>query len=89
MSRLENLKQLRDFVGAVHYYHDMGLHRSHIMTPLTDQTGNTTSTYSQEMETSFKQMNIIVMARDALSIYPHNNLPFDIYTDASYYHPGA
>ena len=35
----KNLKQLRGFVGAIHYYRDMWPHRSHIMAPLTSQCG--------------------------------------------------
>ena len=50
MSRPENLKQLRGFIGAVNYYRDMWPHRSHVMAPLTDQTGKKTFVWSREME---------------------------------------
>jgi hypothetical protein len=88
MSRPINLKQLRGFVGAVHYYRNMWPNRSHIMAPLTDQTGKKTFTWSPEMEKAFEQMEILLVT-DALSAYPDQNLPVDIYTDASDYQLGA
>ena len=62
-------------------------HRSHVMAPLTDQTGKKTFVWSPEMETAFKQMKIL-QATDALSAYLDHNLPFELYTDASYYQLG-
>ena len=84
MSHLENLKQLRGFIGAVNYYRNMWSHRSHVMVPLTDQKGKKTFVWSPEMETAFKQIKIL-LATDALSAYLDHNLPFEIYTDASDY----
>ena len=88
MSHPENLKQLRGFVGAVKYYCNVWPHRSHVMAPLTDQTGKKTVIWSLEMETAFKQMKSL-LAMDALSAYSDHNLPFDIYTDALDYQLGS
>ena len=54
MSRPENVKQLHGFVGAVHSYRNMRPHRSHVMTPLTDQTGKKAFVWSPETEIAFR-----------------------------------
>jgi cleavage and polyadenylation specificity factor subunit 1 len=37
----KSLKELRGFIGMVNYYHDMWLHRAHVLAPLTAKTGAT------------------------------------------------
>ena len=39
MQRPKNVKQLRSFVGAVNYYHDLYPRRAHVMHPLTSLAG--------------------------------------------------
>ena len=88
MKRPENLKQLQGFIGTVNYYPDMWPHRSHVLAPLTDQTGKKSFKWSDEMDKAFRQMKIL-LATDALSAYPNHNFSLEINTDASDYQLGA
>ncbi len=92
----KNLKQLRGFVGAINYYRDMWPHRSHIMAPLTSQTGAQKKgskpvdkfIWTDEMQEAFDKTKALI-ATDTMSAYPDHNEKFDIYTDASDYQLGA
>jgi hypothetical protein len=84
-----SLKLLRGFIGMVNYYRDMWPHRSHILAPLTKQTGALKKgskappfNWTPEMQKAFKQMKTL-MAAEVLCSYPNHNKPNDIYTDAS------
>jgi hypothetical protein len=89
MDTPSNLKQLQGFIGMVDYYRDMWPHRAHILAPLTKKTGAPKKgakqpkfVWTEDMHTAFKKMRAM-MAADVLCAYLNNNLPFDIYTDAS------
>jgi hypothetical protein len=90
----KNLKELRGFVGAINYYRDMWPHRSHIMAPLTSQTGALkkgeikTFKWTDEMQDAFEKTKALI-AIDTMAAYPDHNKSFHIYTDASDYQLGA
>jgi hypothetical protein len=91
MDRPRTPKELRRVIGCVNYYSNMWPSRAHVLKPLTDQAGfkkgeklNWTST----MQTAFDKM-CLLLAADALAVYPDYYKRFDIYTDSSDYQLGA
>jgi hypothetical protein len=95
MEAPKTLKELRGFVGMVNYYRNMWLHRAHILTPLTSQTGAPKKCQTQlkyvlkeEMQAAFDQMKALT-AMDILCTYPNHNKLFHIYINASDYQLGS
>jgi hypothetical protein len=72
MERPQNNKQLRSFIGAVNYYHDLWPRQSHILKPLTDLTGKGAWEWRPEHEQAFKKMKALT-ASDVLMLYPNHN----------------
>ncbi len=70
-------------------------HRSHILAPLTAQTGAPKKgekpplfEWTPDFQQAFDQMKSL-LAADVLCAYPGHNKPFHIFTDASDYQLGA
>ena len=79
---------MRSFLVAVNYYRDMWPKLEHILSPLSDESGEKAFHWNDEMDKAFKQMKAILSA-DVLMAYPNHNKPFRIYTDTSDYQMGA
>ena len=88
MQLLQNVSQLRSFLGTVTFYRNMWLHRSHLFAPLTELTGKGTFMWTPQCEKAFQEMKTS-MAFNVLMAYPDINIPFNIYTNASDYQMGA
>jgi transposase InsO family protein len=83
LARPKTPKELRSFIGAVTFYRDMFPHRSHILAPLTAQSGRKkTIEWTEECQRAFDQIKAM-LAKDAFTRYPDHNKPFHIYCDAS------
>ena len=72
MDRPRNLKQMQSFLGTVNYYRDMWPKQAHILSPLSDKSGNKTFQWTDEMDKKFIHMKAISSA-DALMAYPNHN----------------
>jgi hypothetical protein len=81
-------KELRSFIGSVNFYRDMFRKRSHILAPLTDQSGKRNIKWTSECQEAFDQIKAI-LTKEAFLKYPDHNRPFHIYTDASDYQMGS
>jgi hypothetical protein len=91
MNHPHNATELRMFIGCVNYYRDMWPSRTHILKPLTDQSGlkkRVPIKWTDEMQQAFDKMRLL-MAANALAAYPDHNKRFDVYTDASDFQLGA
>ncbi len=84
----KKLSQMHGFLGAV--YHDccMWPQHSHILAPLSSESGRKTFCWTDKMDLAFKYMQA-AMPQDNLFACCNNKKPFYIYTNASDYHMGA
>ncbi len=83
------IKQLRSFLGAVNFYHDMWPRRSHVLKPLTQLTGKDQFVWDPNSNDhvhtkAFVPMKALIAA-DAFCAYPDGTKPFEICTDSSDY----
>ena len=85
MEEPNNLKQLRGFVGAIHYYRGMWPHRSHIIAPLTSKTRSQKRgeikvfKMIDKMEKAFKGTKALI-ATDILAAFHDHSKHFHSYT---------
>jgi hypothetical protein len=96
-----NVKELRHFLGTVHYYRDMWAKRSEMLAPLSDlvgECGETKTTRKNKMKKPWQWDSIHqeafdnvkkTIAKEVVLAYPDSAKPFDIYTDASTKQLGA
>jgi transposase InsO family protein len=84
----KTVSELRSFIGSIQFYRDMYRRRSHILAPLTSQTGRRQLTWTSECEQAFKAAKAMIAA-EAFLQYPDHNKPFYIYADASDYQLGS
>ena len=84
-----NKKQLRRFIGVIHYSRDMWKHRSDTLTPLTQMTSKQANwNWTEEHQKAFEHMKKSI-SRETLLVYPDFDKPFKIHTDASKVQLGA
>jgi hypothetical protein len=76
-------KQVRCFIGMVHYYRYMWPKRSELLAPLSALTSKTaTWTWTTECQNAYETMKVLI-AKETLLTYPDFNKEFEIHTDAS------
>jgi hypothetical protein len=76
----KNKRELRQFIGIVHYYRDMWIRLSHVLAPLAKLTSKDAKWVWSELENrSFQKMKAII-TKETLLAYPDFNKQFEIYT---------
>jgi hypothetical protein len=86
-----NATELCMFIGCVNHYPDMWSSCTHILKPLTDQSGlkkNTPINWTDKLQKAFDKIHLL-MAAGVLAAYPDPNKRFNINTDASDFQLGA
>ena len=82
-------KEVRKFIGVIHYYRDMWPRRSYTLVPLTRLTYiKRRFIWTQVEQYAFNKVKHIV-ACDTLFTYPDFNEAFKIYTNAIVFQLGA
>lgn len=76
-------KNIRQFLGKINFYHEYIPNRSIILDPLHNLLRkNQTFTWSSDCQKSFETIKQLLCSKPILEIFD-NNLPINIYTDAS------
>jgi transposase InsO family protein len=88
MSPPKNKKQLRSFIGGINFYNSMWPRRTHVMTPLTEMTGDVPFRWTRECQWAFVEIKA-VLASDCMNRYADLTKPFTIVCDASDYQLGS
>ena len=78
----KNKRQVRKFLGGIHFYRKFFNNRSHIFEPLTYLTGNVTFKWTNTHHDSFEKIKSVI-AQETMLCYPNYDLPFLIFTDVS------
>ncbi len=102
LNPLNNIKELRNFLGMIQYYRDMWARHSEMLAPFTDLVGECGETKTTRMNKTKKKPwwwdpihqqafdNIkAAIAKEIVLAYPDFSKPFEIYTDASSMQLGA
>ena len=83
------VRKLRSFIGAVNYYRDMWIRRSHVLDPLTRLLKKCVKfKWGVKEQEAFDQIKRVV-SRETLLHHPDFNKPFETHTDASLHQLGA
>jgi hypothetical protein len=102
LNPLNNVKELRHFLGMVQYYRDMWVRRSEMLAPLTDLVGECREPKTTRMnktkkkpwrwdpihQQAFDKVKGAI-AKETVLAYPDFSKPFEVYTDASSMQLGA
>jgi hypothetical protein len=102
LSPLNNVKELRHFLGMIQYYQDMWARHSEMLAPLTDLVGECRESKTTRMNKTKKNAwwwnpihqqafdNVkAAIAKETVLAHPYFSKPLEIYTDASSTQLGA
>ena len=88
MKEPKTKRQVRRFLGGIHFYRKMWRNRSHALVPLTALTGNMNFQWNEKHQKAFEETKAI-MSKETMLCYPNCELPFLMFPDASDMQLGA
>lgn len=85
----QSVKEIRSFLGLTGYYRKFIRHYAHKALPLTELTKqDVTWHWSEKEQKAFEELKEALTAAPVL-VSPNPELPYEVYTDASFYALGA